>query len=82
MIFFKCNDKSLMHNPTDYKIGQLLNSKIGKRLKIPSGARYSGVPQNVWVVRSELYKYLHKPKSATLIWPSSANNIFSNFKSR
>ena len=43
-----------------------------------SGARYSGVPQNVVVETPYFISSLHKPKSAILMWPSLSSNKFSN----
>ena len=46
-----------------------------------SGARYSGVPQKVYVFRFPTTPYFDKPKSVSFIWPSPSNKTFSGFKS-
>ena len=45
-----------------------------------SGAKYSGVPQNVFVLAPKYISSLHKPKSAILTWPSLSSNKFSSCK--
>lgn len=43
-----------------------------------SGARYSGVPQNVFMVAASVMPSLHKPKSVILMWPSLSSIRFSS----
>ena len=49
---------------------------------VTSGARNSGVPQNVEVRHPNPIPSLHKPKSAIMQNPSLSNNKLSSFKSR
>ena len=46
-----------------------------------SGARNSGVPQNVLVLSPKPMPSLHRPKSAIFRYPSESNSRLSNFKS-
>jgi hypothetical protein len=48
-------------------------------LTLTSGAKYSGVPQKVFVVVPYRISSLHNPKSAILIWPSLSRRRFSNY---
>lgn len=43
-----------------------------------SGARYSGVPQNVFMVAASVIPSLQSPKSVIFIWPSLSSIKFSN----
>lgn len=43
-----------------------------------SGARYSGVPQNVFIVAPSLIPSLHSPKSVILMCPSLSSMRFSS----
>lgn len=43
-----------------------------------SGARYSGVPQKVFMVAPSLMPSLHRPKSVILMWPSLSSMRFSS----
>lgn len=43
-----------------------------------SGARYSGVPQNVFIVAASVIPSLQSPKSVIFMWPSLSNIRFSN----
>lgn len=47
-----------------------------------SGARYSGVPQNVFMVASLVMPSLHRPKSVILMWPSLSSIRFSSCKNK
>lgn len=51
------------------------------QLPVTSGARYSGVPQKVLVVRPYVMSSLHRPKSAILMCPSLSSSKFSSFRS-
>eukprot|EP00966_Prymnesium_polylepis_P021328 490469-Prymnesium_polylepis.3 len=42
-----------------------------------SGAKYTGVPQNV----SAVWLSLDNPKSVSFTWPSESSKTFSGFKS-
>lgn len=46
-----------------------------------SGAKNSGVPQNVPVLSPYPIPSLHRPKSAIFTYPSVSNSKLSNFKS-
>lgn len=56
--------------------------RIHTSLRMTSGARYSGVPQNVFVVSVARRPSLERPKSVNTTWPCESNNKFSGFKSR
>lgn len=43
-----------------------------------SGARYSGVPQNVFMVAASVIPSLQSPKSVIFMWPSLSSIRFSN----
>lgn len=43
-----------------------------------SGARYSGVPQNVFIVAASVIPSLQSPKSVIFMWPSLSSIKFSN----
>lgn len=51
-----------------------------KKKNITSGARYSGVPQKVFMVAASVMPSLQSPKSVILIWPSLSSIKFSNWK--
>lgn len=46
---------------------------------VTSGARYSGVPQKVFMVAASVMPSLQSPKSVILIWPSLSSIRFSNW---
>ena len=46
---------------------------------LTSGARYSGVPQKVRVVAPYVISSLQRPKSVSLMWPSSSSRRFSSY---
>lgn len=45
---------------------------------LTSGARYSGVPQKVFIVAPSVMPSLHKPKSVIFMWPSLSSIRFSS----
>ena len=45
---------------------------------VTSGARYSGVPQKVFMVAPSVMPSLHSPKSVIFMWPSLSNMRFSS----
>lgn len=47
---------------------------------VTSGARYSGVPQKVFMVAASVIPSLQRPKSVILMWPSLSSIRFSNWK--
>ena len=55
--------------------------KVGLRIIVithASGARYSGVPQKVFMVAVSVMPSLQRPKSVILMWPSLSNIRFSS----
>lgn len=52
------------------------------RRGVTSGARYSGVPQKVFMVAASVIPSLHRPKSVILMWPSLSSIRFSNCKTK
>lgn len=53
---------------------------VKKHGVVTSGARYSGVPQKVFMVAVSVMPSLQSPKSVILIWPSLSSIRFSNWK--
>lgn len=49
---------------------------------LTSGARYSGVPQKVFMVAVSVMPSLQRPKSVILMWPSLSNMRFSSWWKR
>lgn len=49
-----------------------------KQQSSTSGARYSGVPQKVFMVAPSVTPSLHSPKSVIFMWPSLSNMRFSS----
>lgn len=45
---------------------------------LTSGAKYSGVPQKVFIVAPSVMPSLHKPKSVIFMWPSLSSIRFSS----
>ena len=80
-----CSDKyrtikettTYITTPTDHQSALLL----WPRLMITSGAMYSIVPQNVFVVSSSKTDSLHRPKSVILMLPVLSSRIFSGLRS-
>lgn len=54
--------------------------KMKENRNVTSGARYSGVPQKVFMVAASVMPSLQRPKSVILIWPSLSSIRFSNWK--
>lgn len=48
--------------------------------QLTSGARYSGVPQKVFMVASGVMPSLQRPKSVIFIWPSLSSIRFSSWE--
>lgn len=67
------------HSPSDDKNINVY-THIKKKKNITSGARYSGVPQKVFMVAASVMPSLQSPKSVILIWPSLSSIKFSNWK--
>lgn len=51
-------------------------------ITVTSGAKYSGVPQKVFMVAPSVIPSLHSPKSVILMWPSLSNMRFSSCTQR
>lgn len=66
------------HSPSDDKKHKCIYTHLKKN--ITSGARYSGVPQKVFMVAASVMPSLQSPKSVILIWPSLSSIKFSNWK--
>lgn len=54
--------------------------KEKRRSELTSGARYSGVPQKVFMVAASVMPSLHRPKSVIFMCPSLSSIRFSNWK--
>lgn len=57
-----------------------IKEKKSRKSKVTSGARYSGVPQKVFMVAASVMPSLHRPKSVIFICPSLSSIRFSNWK--
>lgn len=55
-----------------------IKEKNNRKSKVTSGARYSGVPQKVFMVAASVMPSLHRPKSVIFICPSLSSIRFSN----
>lgn len=75
-IFFLLFNLSNSDPKTNWK------NKFMKWVRSTSGARYSGVPQNVFIVASLVMPSLHRPKSVILMWPSISSIRFSSCREK
>lgn len=57
-----------------------MGGKNQKKKKVTSGARYSGVPQKVFMVAASVMPSLQRPKSVIFMWPSLSSIKFSNWR--
>lgn len=55
-----------------------IDVRVHSHCGVTSGARYSGVPQKVFIVAPSVIPSLHSPKSVIFMWPSLSNMRFSN----